>query len=41
MSYLEYNVKTVPTGVSKILYLNWPLILLLTPVGTVLTLYSR
>ena len=32
MSYLEYTVKHVPTGPSKILYLNWPLILLLTAV---------
>ena len=30
MSYLEYNVKTVPTGLRKVLYLNWPLVLLLT-----------
>jgi rod shape determining protein RodA len=35
MSYLEYKVKTVPTGISKILYLNWPLVLLLTAVGSV------
>lgn len=30
MSYLEYNVKTVPTGIRKIFHLNWGLILLLT-----------
>jgi rod shape determining protein RodA len=30
MSYLEYQVKYVPTGLRKILYLNWPLILLVT-----------
>jgi len=35
MSYLEYKVKTVPTGISKILYLNWPLVLLLTAVASV------
>ncbi|WP_095590283.1 rod shape-determining protein RodA [Actibacterium ureilyticum] len=35
MSYLEYNVKTVPTGWRKILYLNWPLILLLSAVACV------
>ena len=35
MSYLEYKVKTVPTGISKILYLNWPLALLLTAVASV------
>ena len=33
MSYLEYNLKTVPTGPSKLLYLNWPLVLLLVAVG--------
>ncbi|RVV96757.1 rod shape-determining protein RodA [Mesobaculum littorinae] len=42
MSYLEYNVKRVPTGLSKVLYLNWALILLLTAVASVgfLMLYS-
>ncbi|MEM9342800.1 MAG: rod shape-determining protein RodA [Pseudomonadota bacterium] len=42
MSYLEYNVKTVPSGVRKVLYLNWPLILLLFAVSCVgfLMLYS-
>ena len=42
MSYLEYNVKTVPTGARKILYLNWPLVLLLTAVASVgfIMLYS-
>ncbi|MEO1453517.1 MAG: FtsW/RodA/SpoVE family cell cycle protein, partial [Pseudomonadota bacterium] len=42
MSYLEYNVKTVPTGARKILYLNWPLILLLMAVSSIgfLMLYS-
>ncbi len=42
MSYLEYNVKTVPSGIRKVLYLNWPLILLLTAVASVgfLMLYS-
>ncbi len=42
MSYLEYNVKTVPTGIRKVLFLNWPLILLLTAVASVgfLMLYS-
>jgi len=33
VSYLEYNLKTVPTGPSKLLYLNWPLVLLLVAVG--------
>lgn len=42
MSYLEYSVKSVPTGPSKILYLNWPLILLLTTIAGIgfLMLYS-
>jgi len=35
MSYLEYTVKHVPTGPSKVLYLNWPQILLLVAVATV------
>ena len=42
MSYLEYSVKYVPTGLRKVLYLNWPLILLLTAVAGVgfMMLYS-
>ncbi len=42
MSYLEYTVKSVPTGLRKILFLNWPLVLLLTAVGGTgfLMLYS-
>ena len=42
MSYLEYTVKTVPTGPRKILYVNWPLALLLTAVACIgfLMLYS-
>lgn len=42
MSYLEYNVKHVPTGMRKVLFLNWPLALLLTAVASVgfLMLYS-
>lgn len=42
MSYLESTVKHVPSGFRKVLYLNWPLILLLTAVaGTgFLMLYS-
>ena len=35
MSYLEYNVKTVPSGLRKILFLNWPLVLLLTACASV------
>jgi rod shape determining protein RodA len=42
MSYLEYNTKFTPTGWRKVLYLNWPLILLLVAVAGVgfLMLYS-
>ncbi len=42
MSYLEYTVKSVPGGWRKILYLNWPLTLLLITVASVgfLMLYS-
>ncbi len=29
MSYLEYTVKSVPSGIRKVLFLNWPLALLL------------
>ncbi|AWI84093.1 rod shape-determining protein RodA [Alloyangia pacifica] len=42
MSYLEYTVKTTPTGWRKVLYINWPLVILLTAVASVgfLMLYS-
>ena len=42
MSYLEYTVKSVPTGFRKILFLNWPLALLLASVSGIgfLMLYS-
>ncbi len=42
MSYLEYTVKSVPTGFRKILHLNWALALLLATVCGVgfLMLYS-
>ncbi len=42
MSYLEYNLKTVPTGLAKALYLNWALVVLLTAVASAgfLMLYS-
>ena len=35
MSYLEYQVQTVPTGFRKILYANWALVVLLTAVASV------
>jgi rod shape determining protein RodA len=42
VSFLEYNVKSTPTGWRKILYLNWALILLLVAVVCLglLMLYS-
>lgn len=42
MSFLEYRVKYVPSGLRKVLYMNWPLIVLVTAVSAVgfLTLYS-
>lgn len=42
MSYLEYNVKQVPSGLRKVLFVNWPLVVLLTAVASVgfLMLYS-
>ena len=42
MSYLDYKVTQTPTGIRKILYLNWPLVFLLTAVASVgfLMLYS-
>ncbi len=42
MSYLEYNIKYVPSGLRKILYINWFLVLLLTAVAGVgfMMLYS-
>ena len=42
MSYLDYKVAQAPTGIRKILYLNWPLVFLLIAVASVgfLMLYS-
>ncbi|NHX27728.1 FtsW/RodA/SpoVE family cell cycle protein, partial [Escherichia coli] len=42
MSYLEHNLRTVPTGLRKVLYVNWALVLLLTAVASVgfMMLYS-
>jgi len=42
MSYLEYTVKTVPAGWRKVLYLNWPLAIVLFTVASIgfLMLYS-
>ncbi|SEK52099.1 rod shape-determining protein RodA [Pacificibacter marinus] len=43
MSYLEHNLKTVPTGLSKILFVNWALVVLLTAVACIgfIMLYSN
>ena len=42
MSYLEYNLASVPVGFRKILALNWPIIFLLTAISGVgfVMLYS-
>lgn len=42
MSYLEYNVKYVPTGFRKLLYINWPIVLLIVAIccAGFLMLYS-
>lgn len=42
MSYLNYQVTTVPTGIRKILHLNWPLVVLIVAVASIgfLMLYS-
>ncbi len=42
MSYLEYNVKYVPTGFRKLLYVNWAIVMLLAAVASAgfLMLYS-
>jgi rod shape determining protein RodA len=42
MSYLEYTVKTTPSGFRKVLFLNWPLILLTIAIAAIgfLMLYS-
>lgn len=42
MSFLEYRVKLAPAGLRKVLYLNWPLVVLVLAVAAVgfLMLYS-
>lgn len=42
MSFLEYRVRTAPTGLSKILFFNWGLFLVITAVAAIgwLMLYS-
>lgn len=42
MSFLEYRLKTVPTGASKIFYINWAVVILLIAVASAgfLMLYS-
>ncbi len=42
MSYLEYTVQHTPTGLRKILFMNWPLAILLIAVASIgfLMLYS-
>ncbi|MFT6224271.1 MAG: rod shape determining protein RodA [Paracoccaceae bacterium] len=42
MSYLEYNLKTVPSGFRKVLHMNWAIILVLSAIASVgfVMLYS-
>lgn len=42
MSFLEYRVKTAPTGLRKVLHLNWALVVLVSAVSAIgfLVLYS-
>jgi rod shape determining protein RodA len=42
MSFLEYRVKTAPTGLAKVLYINWALVVLVVAVAAIgfLMLYS-
>ena len=42
MSYLEYRMKSVPTGWKKLLHLHWPLVLILTAIAAIgfMMLYS-
>lgn len=42
MSFLEYRLKLAPSGISKVFYLNWALILLVTAIAAIgwLMLYS-
>ncbi|WP_295042285.1 rod shape-determining protein RodA [uncultured Paracoccus sp.] len=35
MSYLDYTVAQTPTGIRKILYLNWPLVFLIAAVASI------
>ena len=35
MSYLDYSVAQTPTGIRKILYLNWPLVFLIAAVASI------
>ncbi|ABA78479.1 rod shape-determining protein RodA [Rhodobacter sphaeroides] len=35
MSFLEYRVKTAPTGLAKVLHINWALVLLVTATASV------
>ncbi len=42
MSFLEYRLKQTPTGMRKVLFMNWPLVVLVTAVASVgfVILYS-
>ena len=40
MSFLEYRVKQAPTGLRKVLYLNWPLVVLVSPMLVALLVFQ-
>ena len=35
MSYLEYNIKRMPSGIAKVMHLNWPLVVLIIAVACI------
>ena len=35
MSFLEYRIKTAPSGLRKVLFINWPLVILVIAVASV------
>ena len=39
MSFLEYRVKTAPTGFAKVFALNWALVLVVTAVAPSLAVW--
>ena len=35
MSFLEYRLKSVPTGLAKVFYVNWALVMVVTAVAAI------